>query len=1045
MKENAIELKELATSIANIEFPNPTAQRMIAKAIYDQRFGTEATTLKILVASIVKFTDPDAQHVVALAIRDQRFGTEATTLTALATSIATIKFITLGTQECIAMAIYDQRFGTEATTLTALATSLANMQFTDKDAQRSIARAIYKERFGAEFATLKILATSLANMQFTDKDAQMSIARAISQKKFGRNTATLTALATSLATIKFTDAEAQQTIAGEIHTQGFGTADVTLTALATSLATMQFTDAEAQQWIAKAISQKKFEKAEATLTALATSLATMQFTDAEAQRFIAQAIYDQKFGADTITLTALATSLATMQFTDPKAQKWIAEAIIGQIFGTAEATLTALATSLATMQFTDPEAQQWIAKAIYNQQFDTADATLKALATSLSTMQFNDRWAQHAIALAVRDKKFGTVDATLEILAKSFVAIQFTYSVAQELIAMAISEQKFGTVDATLTALATSIATMQFTDSLAITTIAKAIAETGLDIKFRDMLKKDMLILKSYSELKYILDIYGNTQEVRDAIYEAMGKNPLSKLLQIRDMVIVNGVIKNDIKLTQDQKTMITEYFTPNNIRSLSANNMPSAYYQEIMAYLTVIQKQLPELTAIISPLITTLRAGYVLGLYEIFGGSAVVMSGAGDTAQISLDLEKLKQLKLMIFSNLQQYYNAHNNTKMLNVTNQIAGKTNELYKEKSMADWGNYTDIDGNINTNLWTGNNDNKYGMGIRITDDKDINKICCQAHGIPIDSTAVELSKKILTLLISRQYDAQSNLQYISINTLANYIDLSTLDAIISYLKVNHILNVLPNTVINVTLEYKEGVQNPDNPIYDKITITQSQCTKVVENDGQVIKVGNEILPLSNKLLQHINRIPFDIKLEWDTFHNSIISKVGREAKEQDKIRSMLSIFTDKDANGMDFAEQLDAIELENDYDTKITPLNQLAENFVTKISTLLLNTEHANRQTIFNNAIAVLVKFCAADYLGARYSETGVAPILSFIKEKLIYSGCANIKTAVDGFSSINNDYAKSWGKNQDGNAIPYGGCHDIAANSLAELAKDGIWS
>jgi hypothetical protein len=190
-------------------FIDPSAQRTIAYAIQEGRFGAEAGVLTALAGQLAAFTDPFALRVIAAAIRAGRFGAEAGVLTALAGQLAV--FTELIAQRNIAAAIRDGRFGAEAGVLTALIAKLA--VFTDSSAQRTIAVAIREGRFGAMTGQLAVL---------IEPAAQGTIASAIGGGLFGADAGMLTALAGQLAT--FTDPAAQGTIASAIGGGLFGAA-----------------------------------------------------------------------------------------------------------------------------------------------------------------------------------------------------------------------------------------------------------------------------------------------------------------------------------------------------------------------------------------------------------------------------------------------------------------------------------------------------------------------------------------------------------------------------------------------------------------------------------------------------------------------------------------------------------------------------------------------------------------------------------------------------------------------------------------------------
>ena len=113
--------------------------------------------LKALAENLSAFTDKDAQKRVAEAIFDGKFGNSPAVLTALAKNLSV--FTDKDAQVVLAKAISDNKFCNDTDVLTALAKNLS--VFTDKDALEAISGAIARRLFGATPAVLTALVENL--------------------------------------------------------------------------------------------------------------------------------------------------------------------------------------------------------------------------------------------------------------------------------------------------------------------------------------------------------------------------------------------------------------------------------------------------------------------------------------------------------------------------------------------------------------------------------------------------------------------------------------------------------------------------------------------------------------------------------------------------------------------------------------------------------------------------------------------------------------------------------------------------------------------
>ena len=374
-------LKALAENLS--AFTDPEAQKHLAEAIFDGKFGNSPAVLTALAQNLPKFTEPKAQKSVAFSIFNQKLGQEPAVLKALAENLSV--FTEPEAQALLAHAIFVEKFGETPAVLTALAKSLS--VFKDKDAQTFLAEAIFDEKFGDNPEVLKALAENLS--VFTEPDAQKRVAEAIFRDKFGDTPEVLKALAENLSVFK--DKDAQTFLAHAILNDKFGKGPAVLTALAENLP--KFTEPKAQKHLAHAILEGKFEDDPAALTALAQNLP--KFTEPKAQEDLAKAIFDGKFGDNPAVLTALAKSLSV--FKDKDAQKRVADAILNDKFPKDPAVITALAENLSV--FTDKDAQKRVVLAIFRDKFGNSPAVLKVLAEKLSA--FTERNTKKVVTKAI--------------------------------------------------------------------------------------------------------------------------------------------------------------------------------------------------------------------------------------------------------------------------------------------------------------------------------------------------------------------------------------------------------------------------------------------------------------------------------------------------------------------------------------------------------------------------------------------------------------------------------------------------------------------
>ena len=275
-KEN-IDLDTLIEKLSDIT--EPKAQRDVAMAILEGKFGNDQTVLCAIAKKLHMFTDPEAQRDVAMAIQNGKFSDK----------------------KLLDIFYYNENVLNEL---------IKNLDvFKDPEAQKTMAKVINDGYFGRYITfesyinvtnsdTLCAIAEKLH--MFTDPEAQRDVAIAISRGKFGKDKKVLCAIAKKLR--MFTDQTAREELSYALVLNLFGKDKEVLDELIENLDVF-LKSAVGQQNVALAIAQGKFGDDEEVLKKLQSNL--HMFTDPSAKIDIMKAMLLGKFGNDPKKLANL--------------------------------------------------------------------------------------------------------------------------------------------------------------------------------------------------------------------------------------------------------------------------------------------------------------------------------------------------------------------------------------------------------------------------------------------------------------------------------------------------------------------------------------------------------------------------------------------------------------------------------------------------------------------------------------------------------------------------------------------------------------------
>lgn len=384
--------------------------------------------------------------------------------------------------------------------------------------------------------------------------------------------------------------------------------------------------------------------------------------------------------------------------------------------------------------------------------------------------------------------------------------------------------------------------------------------------------------------------------------------------------------------------------------------------------------------------------------LMKIYFGNLVTYNNIDKLLEVNFSQLQTKFEKMYL--NLSNYYDQYDDRIFNNMQSTFLDLENTLdpriYIDQSTTQFESY--VTGDLNTTLFSDNN--------LMINPKNTTYI----HSMPVVSTARntnEYSRKLYTLVMFYDKEFMQPIEAVKFKKVTQ-LQLVLLEFIITYCKFNSFFTNRPDHIIYV------GVMFNDNGTLKNAVLRHVSQTKAYI-------MHNVSDPTIKK---HILRTPFLIADSWNDLTNYLKLKQYKIPQET------FNLF-----NNIAFAKTLDDIGVPSD----IIKQNQLVETFEHELSSILdLLVEESYKTRVFQYAIAILTKFCAANFIGGN----GIPTIFENIKIALVYSNKLNIQQQIEEFIKVDanclDGYTQTWCKQENSDdrlVVSFEGCHNVAAETL----------